>query len=235
MADDDSDDLGSDGRAAERLTFFTDAVIAIAMTLLAIELPIPEGHTVKLFWKSVEHNDGHYAAFLISFYVIAAAWSGHHDIFRYVRRVDTRVRTLNTSWLLMIVITPFATRLLTAEGETLDTHALRWGFYALVQLFDSALMLAMLRHLASHGQLTGVPPRRLTAMTWRNLSPGLAFGLSIPVFFITDYGWVTWFIVPAALARLHHVPSPKPEGPRDPGDPGIRADPAGADGTGSAA
>jgi uncharacterized membrane protein len=217
MADDDSDDLESDTRAAERLTFFTDAVIAIAMTLLAIELPIPEGHTVSLFWKSVQDNDGHYAAFLISFYVIAAAWSSHHDLFRYVRRVDTRVRTLNTSWLLMIVITPFATRLLTTAGS--QTHAVRFAFYSLVQLLDSAIMLAMLRHLVTHRQLTGLNRQVLTAMTWRNLSPALAFGLSIPVFFLTGYGWVLWFLVPMALGRLHHIPAPGPKGPRDPGDP----------------
>src|SRR5581483_2257055 len=109
MADDkdDKDDLESDARAAERLTFFSDAVIAIAITLLAIELPLPEGHDVHGFWMSVKGDSGHYAAFLISFVAIAAAWNSHHDIFRYVRRVDTRVRTLNTAWLLTIILTPF--------------------------------------------------------------------------------------------------------------------------------
>ena len=87
---DDKDDLESDARAAERLTFFSDAVIAIAITLLAIELPLPEGHSVHAFWMSVKDDAGHYAAFLISFAAIAAAWNSHHDIFRYVRRVDTR-------------------------------------------------------------------------------------------------------------------------------------------------
>lgn len=116
MTDDDSDDLGSDGRAAERLTFFTDAVIAIAMTLLAIELPIPEGGTVAAFLHSVKDDSGHYIAFLVSFGAIAAAWSSHHDIFRYVRRIDTRLRTLNTTWLLMIVLTPFATQLAHGQG-----------------------------------------------------------------------------------------------------------------------
>jgi len=200
---DDKDDLESDARAAERLTFFSDAVIAIAMTLLAIELPVPEGHTVHDFWKSVEHDAGHYAAFLISFVAIAAAWNSHHDIFRYVRRVDTRVRTLNTSWLLMIVLTPFATRLVTTGGSA--TTALRFGFYALVQLLDSALLLTLLRHMIALRELAGVPREVLAAWTWRNYSPMLAFGLSIPVFFVTNYGWVLWFAIPMALARLHRA------------------------------
>ena len=65
--------LESDARAAERLTFVSDAVIAIAITLLAIELPLPEGHSVHEFWMSVKGDAGHYAAFLISFVAIAAA------------------------------------------------------------------------------------------------------------------------------------------------------------------
>ena len=119
-----------EARAADRLTLFSDAVVAIAITLLAIDLPVPEGHAVPEFWSSVRHDGGHYAAFLISFFVIAGAWRDHHDIFRYVRRVDSRLRTINTFWLLMIVLNPFATRLLTVPGhETLQVHALRFGFY----------------------------------------------------------------------------------------------------------
>jgi uncharacterized membrane protein len=203
MAGDDKDDLESDSRAAERLTFFSDAVIAIAITLLAIELPLPAGITVSKFWLSVRHDDGHYASFLISFVAIAAAWNSHHDMFRYVRRVDTRVRTLNTTWLLMIVLTPFATRLLTAGVA--QTLALRFGFYALIQLLDSTLLLAMLRHMISRGEMTSVPREVLAAWTWRNYTPMLAFGLSIPVFFVTRYGWVLWFAVPMVLGRLHRA------------------------------
>jgi len=66
-----------------------DNVPVIAITLLAIDLPVPEGGTVQLFWESVRHDGGHYAAFLISFFAIAAAWRDHHDIFKYVRRVDS--------------------------------------------------------------------------------------------------------------------------------------------------
>jgi TMEM175 potassium channel family protein len=221
---DDKDGLESDARAAERLTFFSDAVIAIAITLLAIELPLPEGDTVHHFLKSVGHESGHYAAFLISFVAIAAAWDGHHDIFRYVRRVDTRARTLNTAWLLTIILTPFGTRLLTAGGQA--TVPLRFGFYALVQFLDSALLLALLRHMTVRRELAGVERAALAAWTWREYTPMLAFGLSIPVFFATSYGWVLWFAVPMALGRLHRAsahrrgPGPGGPGPDGPGDAG---------------
>jgi Endosomal/lysosomal potassium channel TMEM175 len=50
-------------QAAERLTFFSDAVVAIAITLLAIDLPVPEGAKFSDFWTSVQHDDGHCVAF----------------------------------------------------------------------------------------------------------------------------------------------------------------------------
>ena len=85
----------SESRAVERLTLFSDAVVAIAITLLALELPVPEGDTVSAFWASVRRNEGHYAAFLISFFVIAGAWVDHrpdrhpgpgHAVHRAVRQ-----------------------------------------------------------------------------------------------------------------------------------------------------
>ena len=143
--------LEHDTRAVDRLTFFSDAVVAIAITLLAIDLPVPVGGTSAQFWSSVQQNDGHYAAFAISFLTIASAWNRHHDVFRYATSMDSRLRTLNTAWLLMIILNPFATRLLTSKGhETVAVHAFRFGFYSLLQALGAAFMMALVRHMLSH-------------------------------------------------------------------------------------
>jgi uncharacterized membrane protein len=200
-----NDEPEYEARAADRLIFFSDAVVAIAITLLAIDLPVPTGATLSLFLSSARHNDGHYAAFLISFLAIAGAWSQHHDVFRYLKRMDSRLRTLNMAWLMMIVLIPFATKLLTASGhDNVGAHALRFGFYALVQLLASAAMLAMVHHMIS-GQLQEphTPARIVTDANWQAAAVMLGFGLSIPVFFATNYAWLLWIVIPPLVGRLH--------------------------------
>ena len=196
------DDVETDSRAAERLTFFSDAVVAIAITLLAIELPVPAGGTVSAFWTSVEHDDGHYAAFLISFAVIAAAWSDHHELFACARRVDGRLRVLNMWWLLSIVLNPFATRLLVVSGQNLATHALRFGFYALLQVLESAMLYAMLRHMIAR-RLAVVPAPVAASLARKSYLLMAGFGISIPLFFVTTYAWLLWIASPVLGAQVH--------------------------------
>jgi uncharacterized membrane protein len=191
-----------ESRAVERLMFFSDAVAAIAITLLALDLPVPEGDTVSAFWSSVQRSSGHYAAFLISFAVIAMSWGGHHDVFRYIRRADPRLRTLNMAWLLTIVLNPFATRLLTARGHpSPDVHALRFGFYALLLVLQSGALLALLRHMVSHGLAPGAPQPAVTSMTRQCYVLIVGFGLSIPLFYVTTGAWLLWILVPLLAGR----------------------------------
>ena len=151
---------------------------------------------------SVKDNDGHYAAFLISFAVIAVAWFDHHDLFRYVHGTDARLKLLNMWWLFTIVLNPFATKLLTAGGGlSLTVHALRWGFYALLQILESGMLYAMLRHLLA--TRLADPPRSVTdGMARKSGSVILGFGLSIPLFFVVTEGWVLWALGPALASLL---------------------------------
>ena len=104
-------------KATERLTFFSDAVVAIAITLLAIELPVPTGATTAEFLAVVHEETFEYVTFLISFVVIAAHWRIHHSLFRHVRRCDGVRCHLNMLWLLLIVLTPFFTSVLNGAND----------------------------------------------------------------------------------------------------------------------
>ena len=200
----DAQDLES--RTVDRLIFFSDAVVAIAITLLAIDLPVPHGATLPAFWSSVHSNSFHYVAFLISFYAIAAKWTDHHDAFRYTRRMDSRLRWLNMLWLLMIVIIPFATRMLTEPGhQSPDVNAVEYGFYALVQSLGSAIMIVMLRRMVSHREAPDMPAPTLTGLAWQSYALAIGFGLSIPFFFVTSHAWVIWIVVPLLLRTFHRL------------------------------
>jgi uncharacterized membrane protein len=186
-----------ESRATDRLTLFSDAVVAIAITLLAIDLPIPDGRTTAVFLSSVRGNSWDYLAFLITFVSIASSWSTHHDVFRNTRRVDSRLRQLDMAWLLTIVLLPFAARLLGNSGdETQTVHAFRWGFYALVQTLESGALLAMLRYMTASGLSAGLPERLVKSVTRQSCVLMAGFGSSIPVLFATSNGWLLWIAVP---------------------------------------
>jgi uncharacterized membrane protein len=198
------DEQRFESRATDRLVAFSDAVVAIAITLLALDLPVPTGATMSAFSHSVRHNDEHYLAFLISFFVIAAAWRRYHHVYRYIERVDQRLVTYNLLWLLIVILTPFATKLLTSPGQsTIGPHALQFGFYALLQVVSSAALLLTVHHVAAHSeQASGTPPLADTYSDWASYGAMLGFVLSIPFFFVFYNAWVLWFAIPLVVGRL---------------------------------
>lgn len=94
----------------ERLVFFSDAVIAIAITLLVLELRLPEGP------ESVGVRLGRlipgFISFFVSFSVIGIFWEAHHRMFSYIRRYDRGLLWLNLLFLMFIAFMPFPTALI---------------------------------------------------------------------------------------------------------------------------
>jgi uncharacterized membrane protein len=185
--------------AAERQTLFSDAVIAIAITLLALELPAPEGTTNAELFHSALGYRVEYLAFLISFAVIWAHWSAHHRTFRYVTGFDRRLGTLNTAWLFTQVITPFATKVISGDGA----FQVRFGFYAVVQAASSILFALMVIHIRRAGLYRpGTPMAAFDDGLSRSWAFVAAFLLSIPLSLLTDYSWVCWIVVPVLGYRI---------------------------------
>ncbi len=113
----------------ERLVFFSDAVFAIAVTLLALEIRLPEdagGLSNLQLFKSLIAIWPKYLSFVISFLVIGNFWIAHHHRYRYIQRYDTRLMLLNLFVLMSIAFIPFSTAVISENGNRTATI-----FYAL--------------------------------------------------------------------------------------------------------
>ncbi len=103
----------------ERLIFFSDAIIAIAITLLALNLKLDVAANEHITFKDLLVPWEKYLAFILSFINIAGFWKNHHYIYTYIKKIDEKLLLINICWLLLIVILPFATTLLSAHfGDT---------------------------------------------------------------------------------------------------------------------
>ena len=101
--------------ALERFVFFSDAVFAIAITLLALEIKAPSAGPAasEAAWEhALLDLTPSFFAFGLSFFVIGSVWTAHHSVFRLVRRFDQRLMTPNLLLLLAIVLVPFSSTLL---------------------------------------------------------------------------------------------------------------------------
>jgi len=184
--------------SAERLIFFSDAVAAIAMTLLAFTLKVPHGASNHLILRSLWADRLSYLEFLISFVVIARHWRSHHQLFQYVYRLDSRIITLNMTWLLMIVIIPFATELLSGNGG----FGVRFSLYAIIQILTMLTSLLISRHLHGSELLRpGAPPPSTREGDAALITVAAVFAISIPVAFVTEWAFVFW-IASSPAARV---------------------------------
>ena len=97
----------------ERLILFSDAVFAIAITLLVIEIKIPEIHEKPVTENAVLHKLAElipkFVGFLVSFLLIGQYWIVHHKMFSFVINFTDRLIWLNILFLFAIALMPFST------------------------------------------------------------------------------------------------------------------------------
>jgi uncharacterized membrane protein len=199
-----------EAKAADRVVFFSDAVVAIAITLLALALPLPvttKSTTNHQLLDALGGDRDGYLAFLISFAVIGNHWAVHRRIFRYVNRLDGTLVRLNMIWLLMMIITPFATRILTGNGG----FGVRFTIYTLVQVIASTSLLLMSREIRDKDLMRADAPESARhPEDSHTLTLIVVFLISIPVAFVAgQWAFVLWVAIPLlgrVLRRLRREP-----------------------------
>jgi uncharacterized membrane protein len=136
----------------ERLIFLSDGVYAIALTLLAVELVLPES-AVDLrdpgLLESLLESWPNVLAFLTSFTIIANFWVGHNVLFQHLRRLDGGLMWLALLQLLCIAFIPFPTSVIGAH----IADPVAQQFYFATLLVSGLVMAALWWYMTSRRRL----------------------------------------------------------------------------------
>ena len=139
-----------------RVEAFSDGVFAIAITLLVLDLRVPEFESGRLFHDLV-NLWGAYIAYISSFLYIGVIWLNHHAAFTRIDRIDRGLQWANLSLLFTTALLPFPTAVLSSALQSGGTSDRRTAvvLYAIVAGAMAAAWLGLFRRLANHPELTG--------------------------------------------------------------------------------
>jgi uncharacterized membrane protein len=128
-------------RSVDRLINFSDAVVAVAVTLMALPLiDIPGPNDGETVWTLVQENGSHIVTFLFTFYVVAILWLSHNRILNSIVDYDGPLFWLNTTWLAAVVLLPWVSELSGSASETDGgVDFVYWSTLALISLLGGAM------------------------------------------------------------------------------------------------
>ena len=169
----------NDDRGTGRIEAFSDGVIAVAITLLILDVHVPNVQTGLL--QALLNQWPTYLGYVTSFLVITIFWANHHNMFRFIHQVDYPLLVINAFFLMCIAFIPFATAVLTkyiTSPTEQHTAAIVYGATLLLNgiLFNTIWWYAMWKRRLVRSDLDAQAVQRIT----RGYLFGLPFyGLAI--------------------------------------------------------
>jgi uncharacterized membrane protein len=156
---DEREDRESYERAHDpmRVLALSDGVFAIILTLLVLEIHVPDLAQGQSLVDAMREIRPSFIAFLISFVVVAIAWAGHRDLFSLIRRTDRALVWLNLLYLLPLSVIPFGASLISRYER--DAIALRIYGFILVLIAVTRLVIWWYATGRSHLLVTPVDER----------------------------------------------------------------------------
>jgi len=149
-------------KETSRVEAFSDGVFAIAITLLILEIHIPEFEENVTLLQAVSHEWASFLALLIGFFTILICWINHHYMFSFIRQTNSKLLLFNGFKLLVVTITPFATALLSKHLET-DWIESAINIYAFNFMFMGIAMSGIWHYAYSQGFLKAASKEVLSA------------------------------------------------------------------------
>ncbi|MGV9267826.1 TMEM175 family protein [Kitasatospora sp. NPDC003701] len=199
------DDAGDDGRP-DRLIALSDGIYAIAMTLLVLDVRVPDGLDQQGLRDALDDLWPKLSAYVLSFYILAAFWLDQRQVLRGVRRVDGLVLRLTLAGLGLIALLPFPTSLL-AEYHPQDEAVVLYAVVIILIVLQHLALLLTIRH---RGHAGPAADRRTTRLVVADMGVTvLVFGASLPIVLAVSpraalYSWLALVPLKAAVGHRRH-------------------------------
>lgn len=203
----------------ERMILFSDAVFAIAITLLALEIKVPEIAREVVSDSILAHKMAElvpkFVGFIVSFFVISIYWIVHHRTFGYVIDYNPKLLRLNLIFLLAIVLMPFSsgfysTYLLTPVAK------LPVIIYVVNIVFLGTMSLVIWEYVANpkHHLSEGITQEMKKYFRFRSIVPPLAFILTAVIYLFVKKEVAIWMplLIPVFMRivkKFYLKPQPK--------------------------
>ncbi len=191
------------GWSSPRIVAFSDGVFAIAITLLVLQIDIPEQlRPGEHLGDALLDQKGDLLAYALSFAVIGRLWLVHHRFFGDVTSFDARLMGLNLVYLGLVVLIPFSSEVLGDYGDTEAGVILYAANLSITNLVGGLMFLYAARAGITTPEFVDYvkSPIRL-----RNFAGAIVFGVSIPVAVLSPLAailvWAVLFLVPSRERR----------------------------------
>ncbi|CAB4903043.1 unannotated protein [freshwater metagenome] len=142
------------GRSLDRVINFSDAVVAVAITVLVLPIVDIQGPTDTHSMLSVlSDNSDQLIAFGLTFLILFILWQGHHRVFENFVAIDNTIMWINAGWLATVAFLPWPSRLIDVSANSAGA-----GWLYCLTLFLNAVFLHFIyQHGRKHpGYLTNV-------------------------------------------------------------------------------
>ena len=182
------------GFSVESVELFSDAIFAFSMTLLAVDIRLPEIAATTELPSELLKLMPRFLSFLITFWIAASYWIGHHRVFGLIKKHDRRLIYLNLLFLMFITLLPFSTNLLgryTTEQIVVVIGALVFA------ATGTALGLLWIHASSGHRLVEEeLSSHFIRNLTLRLFAAPIIFLISIPFSFLNPlYTMLMWLIL----------------------------------------
>jgi uncharacterized membrane protein len=130
---------------AHRLNALCDGVFAIAMTLLALEVRVPQPAGRQEFRDRLPEFFVELSVYALAFFIIGQYWQSHHRVMKYVQQVDRRAVRWTIALLASVAALPITVELITHDAQFPEAVVVAAALLTLTSLLNLSLQLALLR------------------------------------------------------------------------------------------